>query len=108
MRIYAEKGKHPLCLLLSAGMITLILYHTKDILSISTALADKTLKVALQILGRKFYKKKNQLENHLNTRKAIYFSFINPQWSKTIRQKKKLEIYYGLGRHQQETRSSFT
>ena len=65
-----------------------------------------SLKVALQIWGRKLYK--NTKKNHPYTPKAFSFSFIKPQQSKTIRQKEKLDNYYGPGRQRLESRSIFT
>ena len=74
-------------------------------LFISPHNSQPLLKVALQILGRKFTK---ILKNHPYTPKTFWFLFIKPQLSKAIRQQEKLEIYYGPGRHRRETRSIFT
>ena len=66
-------------------------------------LRKDTLKVALQVLGRKFYK---------NTKKSSLYSqslliFIH-KIQVVIQQQEKLENYYGPGRHRRESRSIFT
>ena len=53
------------------------------------------LKMALQILGRKFYK--NTEKSYLYSQSLLIFMHKTPVARKTIRQQKKLENYYGPG-----------
>ena len=63
------------------------------------------LKVALQILGRKFYK--NTKELSLYSQSLLMFIH-TIEVVETIQQQEKLENYYGPGRHRQGSLSIFT
>ena len=69
------------------------------------SLCGKGLKMALQILGRKF--NKNSKKSSLFSESLLIFIYKTPV-VESHRQREKLDIYYGQGRHRRESRPIFT
>ena len=68
---------------------------------------NSTLKVALQIFGRKFYKKNTKKKTSLYSQSLLIF-ILKTLVVESHPTTRKLDIYYGQGRHRRETQSFFT